>query len=341
MSARALAILRTGLNTAVGADAPSSCAAFRSKVTNPTPTLHMDCTGEWIMAHQVETAETHRDIEALSDMAAAACLECLNGIAVQEWARIPLLLCVAEQERPGRLDGLDEGLFEGLTRRLGSRFAATSLTLPHGRVGVAAALQRTRQLVDAQVPLVLIVAVDSLITWPTLMHFDRVDRLLRSDNSNGFIPGEGAGALLVGAADVATGLLCTGIGFAREAATIETELPLRADGLTAAIRAAAGDAGWNVSEFDYRISDLSGEQYYFKEAALALQRTLHRRKEAFDLWHPAECIGEAGALAGAAVIALADSASRLGYGAGPRILAHLCNDGGERAAIALQYRGAR
>ena len=34
-----------------------------------------------------------------------------------------------------------------------------------------------------------------------------------------------------------------------------------------------------MHDFDYRITDLSGEQYYFKEAALALSRTLRQSKE--------------------------------------------------------------
>ena len=91
---------------------------------------------------------------------------------------------------------------------------------------------------------------------------------------------------------------------------------------------------------DFRITDLSGEQYYFKEAALALSRTLRQRKEEFDLWHPAECTGEQGAVAGAAVIAMADAACRKAYTKGPNILSHMANDAGQRAALALQFRGA-
>ena len=67
---------------------------------------------------------------------------------------------------------------------------------------------------------------------------------------------------------------------------------------------------------DLRIADLSGEQYYFKEATLAVARTLRQRKEEFDIWHPAECVGEVGAVAGICVIALADAACRKAYGKG-------------------------
>jgi 3-oxoacyl-[acyl-carrier-protein] synthase-1 len=164
------------------------------------------------------------------------------------------------------------------------------------------------------------------------------DRLLIAENSNGFMPGEGAAALLIGGATGQTQLTCLGLGFATEAASIEKELPLRGEGLTAAIKGALSDAGLTMQEVDFRIADLSGEQYYFKEAALALTRTLRARKERFDLWHPAECIGETGAVGGLATIVVAHAACHKGYAIGPTILCHSAGDSGERAAAILQLR---
>jgi len=132
-------------------------------------------------------------------------------------------------------------------------------------------------------------------------------------------------------------LRCTGIGFAEEAARIDSEQPLRADGLTAAIKTALSEAGVSMGDMDLRITDLGGEQYYFKEASLALTRTLRTHKEEFPLWHPAECIGEPGAVAGAAILAVASAATKRAYASGPRILAHMANDSGRRAALALEF----
>lgn len=342
MNAHPLAILKTGLMTAVGASAAASCAAFRSKLTNPTPTRFMDSTGEWIMAHQVALEEPKNGLPKLATMAATVVDEALSDVPRAEWQEIPLLLCVAEKERPGRIDGLDERLIDRVQELLGARFAGASTTVPHGRVGVAVALALARKLILAgPARRVLVAAVDSLLSWETLTHYDRADRLLRQDNSNGFMPGEGAGALLVGAATGGTELLCTGVGFGREAAHIESEEPQRAEGLCTALREAMAQAGLALHDFDYRITDLSGEQYYFKEAALALSRTMRQRKDEFDLWHPAECTGEAGALAGAAIVALADAACRKAYGKGPNIIVHLSGDAGQRAALAMQFQGAR
>lgn len=335
-----IAILKTGLVTSVGLTAPTSCAAIRAKLTNPSETRFIDSGGEWIMAHQVALEQPWRGLAKLSKMAAMAIVEALADVPKDEWVQIPLLLCVAEPERPGRLDGLDDRLFHDIQAELGASFAPPSAIVAHGRVGVAVALAQARKLLAGGCARVLVAATDSLLTWPTLSHYEREDRLLTARNSNGFMPGEGAGALLVGAGEGQAGeLVCTGIGFGREAAHIDSGEPLRAEGLSLAIKAALTDAGSAMHDMDYRITDLSGEQYYFKEAALALSRTLRQRKEEFDIWHPAECTGEQGAASGLAVVALADAACRKAFTKGPNILAHMANDAGQRAALSLQFRG--
>lgn len=335
----ALALHRAGLVTAVGMDVASSCAAFRAKVANPTPTRFMDSAGEWITAHRPDLGDVSEVTARLLEMAARAARQALAGISQADWAGIPLLLCVAEAERPGRPAGLDAALMTGLQSVLGARFSSHSAVVPQGRVGVAVAVHQARRMLAAGLASrVLVVATDSLVNWETLMHLDRADRLLRQDHSNGFLPGEGAGALLFGAPTGQPELLVDGLGFGIEQATLDSGQPLRAEGLATAIRAAAQEAGCAMHLFDYRMTDLSGEQYYFKEAALAMARTMQRQtKEEFDLWHPAECTGEAGALAGAAMLAWADVAARRSYARGARVLAHFSNDGGQRAAMSLRF----
>jgi 3-oxoacyl-[acyl-carrier-protein] synthase-1 len=145
--------------------------------------------------------------------------------------------------------------------------------------------------------------------------------------------------LLVGVPEGRAGeLICTGIGFGQEAAHLESGEPLRADGLSQALRACLSEAGCQMHDMDFRITDNSGEQYYFREAALALSRTLRQRKEEFEIWHPAECTGETGAASGVAAIATVHAACSKRYSRGPNALAHLGNDAGKRAALSLQYR---
>jgi 3-oxoacyl-[acyl-carrier-protein] synthase I len=235
-----------------------------------------------------------------------------------------MLLCVAETERPGRMAGLDDLLLKQIQSELGVSFALPSAVVPHGRVGVAVALAQARALLGStKIPGVVIVSADSLLSWPTLSHYEREDRLLTESNSNGFMPGEGAGALWVGAGEGRSSqLLCTGIGFGHESAHIDSGKPLRADGLSQAVKASLDDGGRQLHDMDFRITDNSGEQYYFKEASLALSRTLRQRKEFFDIWHPAECTGEAGAVSGVAVFATAREACVKGYAPGGNMRAN-------------------
>ncbi len=338
MKGRSIAVMNTGLVTSVGLDAPTACAAIRAKLTNPLQTRFIDSDGEWIVGHEVPLESPWRGLDKLTKMAAKAIEEAMRNVSKSDWAKMPLLLCVAEKDRPGRIDGLDDRLFTDIQTELDARFDARSAIVAHGRVGVAVALSQARSLIcEHKVPCVLIAAVDSLLSWPTLSHYEWRHRLLTPLNSNGFMPGEGAGALLVSQVGAVPQLHCTGIGFGMEKAHIDSEEPLRADGMTHAIKAALSDAGREMHDMDFRITDLSGEHYYFKEASLALSRTLHRPKEEFDLWHPAECTGEAGALAGVVVVALADAACRKNFTKGHDIVAHMANDSGQRAALSLHF----
>lgn len=330
-----IAIQGTGLVTAAGSTAAQSCSAFRAKVSNPTETRFKRAGGEWIVGHQVQLERPWRGVTKLAKMAAMACDEAMQAAHRTPWLPVPVLLCVAESERPARTAQLDDQLLTRIQAERGVELAAGSAVFAQGHVGVAAALLRARQLITGgHANRVLVVAADSLLSWPCLAHLIQRDRLLSSRNSNGFVPGEAAGALLLGAASGRTGeLLVSGLGFGHEEATVERDRPLRGDGLTRALKLALAEVGCDMFDVDYRISDVSGEQYYFKEISLALNRTLRQRKEDFELWHPAEVFGECGAAAGLACLVVLHSAASKAYAPGPRALLHLANDGGSRAAV--------
>ncbi len=341
MVATAMAIQRAGLVTSVGLDSPSACAAMRAKLTNPTQTHFMDTQGDWMTAHEVPLEAGLRGLDKLVRMAAMAIEECLRGLQKADWQQTPLLLCIAERDRPGRQQGLDDRLFSGIEELLGSRFAKDSAVIAEGRVGVAVALAAAHRLLyEKRCERVLIAGTDSLLSGATLNAFERAGRLLNHLNSNGFMPGEAAGALLVTRPSEQPELRCIGIGFGMEKAHLESGLPLRGDGLCLAVQEALTDAGSEMHDMDFRIADCSGEQYYFKEASLTLTRTLRRRKETFGIWHPAECTGETGAASGLIMLTVALESSRKCYSLGDNMVAHFSNDSGQRAAAILQFSAA-
>jgi 3-oxoacyl-[acyl-carrier-protein] synthase I len=303
----------------------------------------MDSGGEWIMGSSVPMEKPWRGIEKLSQMLASALQECLLSHSTLNLAEIPIIICLAEKDRPGRSAQLEERILQETQEEMGVRFHTQSSLLSYGRVGLGIALQQARGLIyGGNIPRVIIAGVDSLLVGPTLNAYEKQERLLTNQNSNGFIPGEAAAAVLIGparATDEAQ-LLCLGVGSGVERATEQSELPLRADGLVQAIRAALAEAGYSLGAIDFRITDVSGGQYSFKEASLALARILRERKEEFDIWHPADCIGEVGAAIGVVILAVCLAAARKAYMPGNNILCHLANEDGNRAAIILSYKSA-
>jgi 3-oxoacyl-[acyl-carrier-protein] synthase-1 len=343
-----LAVLGSGMMTGVGLNSPATCAAMRAAISGFTETAFMNKDGEWVIGCPVPLERPWRGVSKLSHLAAPAIQECLGFAGSLKSEAIPLLLCIAEKERPGRLEGLDEELLPEIQKLLGHRFHPRSSVLARGRVAGAVATDLARKLIhEERVPLCVVAGVDSFLVGPTLSAFEAKHRLLTSSNSNGFIPGEAGAAVLLGPPNTAGApeLRCLAIGFGREKATIDSEEPLRADGMVEAYRALRVDGGVTLDDADYRYTDCNGEQYGFKNDRLAFARTVRKLKARFDHLHPADCIGEVGAAVGPCVLGLALAAAQKGYAPGKGelsppgkgVLCHFSNDEGDRAAMLLRY----
>jgi 3-oxoacyl-[acyl-carrier-protein] synthase-1 len=332
-----LQIVGSGLVTSVGLSAAAAAAAIRAGVSNAQVTRFMDWGGEWMAAHVVPI-ESPNPRAKLLQMAATAIGECLASVGRESNAGIALIMCVPEASRPNTGNELGESAVTELSSMVRTNFSAHSCTIAAGRVGGFVGLHRARKLLyEGKADAVLVAGVDSYVNWPALSHFENRYRLLTSKNSDGFLPGEAAAAVMVTRLLPGTALRCDGLGFAKESATIDGSLPLRADGLVEAIRAAARDADCRPQDFELRISALSGEQYYFKEAALAVTRLIRDPMPEAELWHPADCVGEVGAAAGPLAVTLTAIACAKGYATATRILCHLSNDGPERSAAFFSY----
>jgi 3-oxoacyl-[acyl-carrier-protein] synthase-1 len=335
-----LAITGTGMVTGVGLNAPATCAAIRCAIDNFQETRFVDRGGEWIMGCEVPLEQPWRGKTKLIKMAAAAINECLAGNTRIVPKETPLLLCLSEHERQGRVIDDDNRFFGALQEELGLEFHEESRIIARDQVAAAVALKHARQMIqELHVRHVLVAATDSLLAGATLAHYEEHERLLTSQNSNGFIPGEAAAAIVV---EPVYGkpeprLVCLGLGFGMEQAHVHSEAPLKAEGLRNAIQESLADAGCELSDLDFRVADLSGEQYYFKEASLALSRLLRKRKEEFDIWHPVDCVGRAGSAVSLIMIALLKAACEKGFGKGNNILAHMGNDDGKRSAVIFRW----
>ncbi|HJZ89873.1 MAG TPA: hypothetical protein VKE40_03305 [Gemmataceae bacterium] len=325
--------------TGVGLDARSSCTAMRAALTAFEETRFTDGGHDPIIGSEVPLEKPWRGVAKLARMVAPAIRECLTAAAKAQTASIPLLLCVAEKERPGRLADIDDEILSEIQAILDCRFHQRSRVIANGRVGGAEAVAQARAMIqEERIPLCVVAGVDSFLVGPTIAAYVRQHRLLTNDNSNGFIPGEAGAAVLIGPVnDTATAeFRCVAIGFGHERATINSEEPLRADGLVEAFRGLDRDGGMTLNDADYRYTDCNGEQYGFKSDRLAISRVLRRLKARFDHLHPADSIGEIGAAVVPCMLGLALTGAQRNYAPGDGVLCHCSNDEGGRAAIILR-----
>jgi 3-oxoacyl-[acyl-carrier-protein] synthase-1 len=165
------------------------------------------------------------------------------------------------------------------------------------------------------------------------------------NNAWGFVPGEGAGAILLLAAEVAEraaikpfGRL-TGLGLGKETNLIRTGTVCLGLGLTAAFRGAFTDLPDQVKMTDI-YCDMNGDAYRADEYGFAVTRTRERFHVATDFVAPADCWGDVGAASATLSIVLACIASAKNYSNGSTGLVWGSSETGERGAVVINTAAA-
>ncbi|MGE3904281.1 MAG: hypothetical protein AB7G48_20950, partial [Nitrospiraceae bacterium] len=208
---------------------------------------------------------------------------------------------------------LEQQILGKLQERLGFRIHHRSEVIAHAQTSAAIGLQKAAQWFgQEQLPYCIVAGAESLIDQELANYYLSQRRLLTPNNSNGFVSGEAGSAMLVSVAskDQESVLEILGVGVAQEMAPIESEEPLRGEGLIQAVGHALRDAGLAFDDLQYRISDLNGEHYKFKEMVFVMLRYERKVKpKLFELWHPVEYVGEVGAAIGPIVMGVALHAS--------------------------------
>jgi 3-oxoacyl-[acyl-carrier-protein] synthase-1 len=169
-----------------------------------------------------------------------------------------------------------------------------------------------------------------------LLRLSEKRRLLVQENSDGVTPGEAAAALVLSAHKQGALAAVLGLGVGHEASSLENDVPMRGEGITAAARAALAEAGLAFHDMDFRISDAAGETFFFKEQILLISKLLRAQKEEFPLWLAAESIGDSGAAAGVCGLSYALGAFARGRAPGRRVIAFAGNEKGQRGALVME-----
>jgi 3-oxoacyl-[acyl-carrier-protein] synthase-1 len=339
----ALSVKASGMVTSVGFNAPASLAAMRAGIRGVSFRHLWDWeAGEKIACGKVGVPQWWEGLGKLAELAAPAILECLEAARDAQAKDIPILLAVAAPDRPCRWPGLEEEILDEIEYKLGLSHHPASMVVARGQVGGVVGIQEAWRLIaNKNAPYCVVAGVDSFLMQEMIEPYMEKRRVLTPLNSNGFSPGEAACAVLLGPAGNAPkgdlDILATHV--TREKALIESEDPLRAEGLTEAIRHVLGEAKLSFDDMDYRITDLNGEHYKFKEATFAAMRFERKpREKLFELWHPIEYLGEVGASIVPCALAVALDAGMKEYSPGPTVLCHFSNDDGERAALIGRFR---
>ncbi len=345
---RDLAIVAGGLVCSVGLCARHACAAIRCDMTNADVT-HFVVAGEPVNGAAVPLADHLRGSERQAELVVRAIADCWSqvraGDAATAFARqvdpstIPVLILVAEADRPGRLADLDAVLLSSVTTRLGHRLHPASRLISGGVHGAGIALRAAAMLLADGAAAVLLVGVDTRLTGGTIQA-DYVARRLRSENCpHGATPGEAAAAVLLRDAHGLVGgrpwLAITGLGTATESAVPGADVPQRGDGLFTAVRAALGQAERRMSDVGWRLDDATGDPFVQRDTVLGMQRLTRRTAMDMVAWHPARSLGAIGAAMLPALLVVAAHAVSQRYAPSGIAVVHLGGDSAERLALVL------
>jgi 3-oxoacyl-[acyl-carrier-protein] synthase-1 len=280
----------------------------------------------------------------LAELAAPAISECLAALPKGvERKSVPILIILSPADRPCREPELERTVIAGIQERLRSTPIGGLTTYGIGRTGLLQALDQASQLFsDPTITHAVVVGVDTFLRQRVVDAFIEERRVLTAKNSNGFIPGEAACAVLV--APISEGgdseFRIIGWGEGRETGSILGDQPLTGNGLTGAVRGALDRAGLKMADTHYWLTDQNAEHYRAKECTVTQIRLERREKPAeppFRLWQPIEFLGDIGSAIGPCLLGVGLAAYVGGYAPGPLALMSVGEDDGERAAFVLQW----
>lgn len=254
-----------------------------------------------------------------------------------------VLLATPYGDRPGGDPAAIREALQSLGLMLFGEGAPGMHPVPADRAAGAIAIAQAAALLqrgDAEFCIVL--GVDSFLESDVLQALLSGGQLKTGGAPSGLVPGEAGAALVLETAGSARRRKVEVL--ARIAAVaLERDAPWTADapasgaGLERAIEKAGAAVG-GLKGVTRIVSDLNGERWRFLEWALAESRVASGLGAEWQIWHPADCLGDVGAAFVPMATALAARAFARGY-AGGQILVVASSEKGERAAMVVAPPG--
>lgn len=341
-------VVGLGAATCVGRDAWSSAAAVRAGISGFTQHPYMvDSAGERMNVALVPWLDIGIcGVERLQSLCFAAIDQALQALTGRASGLRTALALALPAPRPGLDAEIPGGLMGAVKKRYQGIFQAIA-AFPNGHAAGLLALDAAqRRLAQGAMDACVVAGVDSYMEPETLEWLERCDQLHSAgplNNAWGFVPGEGAAALVL----VRTELMeqfrdillaqVLGVGSAMEAHRIKTATVCIGEGLTTAFRAALQSLspGETISDV---YCDMNGEPYRADEYGFTCLRTKEYFQSASEFIAPADCCGDVCAAGAPLQIALAAIAGSKGYANGTTSLIWASSEGGERGAAVMRLR---
>ncbi|MHB8746678.1 MAG: beta-ketoacyl synthase N-terminal-like domain-containing protein [Gammaproteobacteria bacterium] len=351
MNGEPIFVVALGASTAVGRDAWSSAAAVRAGISGFTQHPYMiDTAGEPMRVAIAPWLDIGLSgVERFEALLFPAIDQALAPVSEVNTERLRIALSLGlPAPRPGLADGLQPTLVKTLGEKYRQVFSAVA-TFPNGHAaGLLALDAAAKKLAQGAFDACVVAGVDSYIEPETLEWLEESDQLHSAgplNNAWGFIPGEGAGALLLMQRQVVERLRLTplarvlGVGTAFEHKRIKTETVCIGEGLTQAFRSALTTLpdGMRVTDV---YCDMNGEPYRADEYGFTCLRTKGAFESASDFIAPADCWGDVAAAGAPLHVMLAAIAGVKGYANGHVTFAWASAEGGERSAVLMAVGGS-
>jgi 3-oxoacyl-[acyl-carrier-protein] synthase-1 len=330
--------------TPVGLNANGCMHSVRSSITRLSVQPYPDRTKAWIVGGEISLSVPYARDRRLAFLAGQAFAQAWQqaGGALQRERLAPtgLVLAAPESIRPGYRFPAREFHLDDWFRRLGVASLGPCETVAGGACSSQMALRRAAEILEsgAARSCAIGAADTQLHIRVTRWHEDNY-RLKCAYMTDGLMPAEAASFLIVEKESIAMArgaqilarILATEVQ--HDEATILSDQPNVAKGLTSAVRTVLKDAAIRSSEIGFVWCDLNGESYRSREWAFVEIRLGFQTHTV--LMHPADCHGDLGAASDATLLGLAAQAQVTGWAGGKPLLVFTGSEGGLRGATVV------
>ena len=300
-----IVITALGAISSLGLNAVQSCAAIRAGIAGFKEWEEYYCEPadpsvdnlEPLICARIPLGGLSQD--EVTDLAIIALKEVIEtaGFSRNMPARTGLFLCLPPDQRGEQNTGRSQRILPELYTQTGLEPFRETAILTSGHAGALMAMQTAAaRLASGQVEYALVVGADSYLDPNILDWLDEAGRLKSEKNQDGFIPGQGAAAVLLETHPHAVGrnalilAAIAGYGQAQEEKTIDSELPSIGRGLCEAIQACCPQKQDQALPFEWVVCDLNGESYRAREWGYSIVKLPDTLNEIKTLWHPADCV---------------------------------------------------